>query len=144
MSQNQRIFVQKCRSLDIHNFFLNNPILDWLGVLRSSVSLLFTYGTFCAITADVSWLWDSNGPLTVRRLLSHLLLSVGYYPTVDCYRTESSKVKSRGRDIFSATKIIKIDEIVKTIHNFEVRGFAMDFQGSSSVKSHKLKLRKMN
>ena len=71
-------------------------------------------------------------------------LSVGYYPTVDYYRTESSKVKRRGRYLFSATKIIKIDEIVKNIHNFEVRGFPTDFQGSSSVNPSQTEVAKMS
>ena len=43
-----------------NNFFAIASILYIFDVLKISVSLLFTFRTFCAITADGSRLWDSN------------------------------------------------------------------------------------
>ena len=49
-----------CSSLERCNFFGTASILFIFDVLKRHGSLLFTFRTFCAITADGSRLWDSN------------------------------------------------------------------------------------
>ena len=56
-----------CASLEHCNFFGTASILFIFDVLKRPGSLLFTFRTFCAITADGSRLWDSNRLIKIEK-----------------------------------------------------------------------------